>query len=147
MKSTTTLSGDFTQSENNNGVVNIAYGDDQAYFNATDIDAATLKKVASYNKAYISAAATAASEKALEMMQNDSDISKVVATFPFSPSKDGEVSVSIDRSKTFRVPAMNGGEAGEVTKSAIAMTVKDPFLKAKSIVKGLESNLTEALLK
>lgn len=125
------------------GVVSFKYDDEKAYVNGTDIDEATLKKVADYNIKYTEAAAQLTANIADEDMSKHKKVERVMVNFPYSMSKRGAIDVTVDRSKTY--PAIGGGEP--VTKSAMRVIVTDPFVKpSKNWIKELEKDLTKSLL-
>lgn len=140
-QSTIELTAGFTQTEVD-GVVTLKYDDAAAFKNGTDIDAATLKAVATYGQQYVKATTTLAANEAQKLMEGNKDVSKVIVQFPYTVSSNGNLDVTVNRSKTY--PGMNG--APDVTKSTINVAVKDPYAKIKSTVKDLEKELTAALL-
>lgn len=119
------------------------YEDKDVYKNSTEITAKTLKAVEDYRNEYLEKATDFAKEEAESEMKKNKKIEKAVFNFPFSTSARGELTVNVDRSKTY--PGMNGSEP--TTKSKITVVVKDPYNKvSKKHIKSLEEELTKTLL-
>ena len=126
------------------GVVTLSYKDDKAFGTGTELTHKQLKEAADYAHTYIEKATEVAAEVAKETMEKDDKINKVIVDYPYSVSKRGELTVAIDRSKTYTIP--NSDET--VTKSAIKVAVKDPITKiSKPRIKDLEAELTAALVR
>jgi len=129
--------------EVNEGVATLVAKDENLYLADTDISKQTFKDVADHNAKYIETVMTAAKESATALMEKDKSVDKVFVQTPYTVSKRGALDVEIKRSHTY--PGMNGAPA--VTKSTMKVKVTDPFAKpVKSTLKGLESEMTKALL-
>jgi hypothetical protein len=126
------------------GIVTLKYTDEEAFVSTTDVDEATLKKVFNHISDYTEACTTAAANAAKTEMENNPSVNRVIAEFPYTTSKRGGASVTVDRSHTY--PGI--GDAPDVTKSTIRVAITDPYAKVgKTFIKGLEAELTAALLK
>lgn len=126
-------------------IANITYADDDAYIKGTDIPLAQLKAVAEYDSAYAKAFTDTVAEVAKTTMVDDSSISRIIATAPYSVSKRGSIDVKVDREKTFRNPLPGGTD---ITKTAISVVTTIPqHTVPKSHVRSLEAMLTELLVK
>ena len=129
------------------GVVVGNYTDKDAYYNGTDIPKDTLKKVADYNSNYITAATELATKESKEQMLKDSNVNKVVTTFPFGTKSYGNIAVSVDREKTF-TNTLGKDSKEPIKKSKVSVVVSDPVYKpSKTLIKEIEADLTEHLLK
>lgn len=127
-----------------NDIVNLSYGDEDAFKNGTDIPFKVLKEADTYRAQYLEEATELAAKEAKSIMEKNSKINKVVVSFPYSTSKRGSYDVTVDRSKTYG--GMNG--ADPVTKSKITGVVTDPINKvSKSRVREIEAELTKVLIK
>lgn len=131
-------------------VVTLQYTDENVFKNGTDISFKTLKEVDDYKSQYIEQATEFAAKHAKDTMLKDKSIEKVIFEIPFSTSKRGELSVVVDRSKTYQgmLDPKTNKQLPPTTKSKITVNVKEPTLKVnKNSVKALESELTAALIK
>ena len=125
------------------GVVTLKYTDEDAFKAGTEISFKTLKEVEEYQHTYVDKATEFITEEAKKVMEEDSKVSRVVATLPYSTSKRGAVDIIVDRSKTY--PGING--TAPVTKSKITVKVTAPQLKLSgSKIRGMEDELTKTLL-
>jgi len=129
--------------EVNEGIATLVAKDQNMFMADTEISKQTFKDVAEHNAKYIETVMTAASNEATTIMAKDKSIDKVLVQAPYTVSKRGSLDVELKRSHTY--PGMNGAPA--VTKSTMKVKVTDPYSKpVKSALKGLESEMTKALL-
>lgn len=127
----------------NGTVAVVKYNDEKAFYVDTELTQKTIREVFNHASNYINEATTAAAEQAESIMKEDKAIDKVVVEYPYGVSKSGNVTVSANRSQTFKIP----GKDEEITKSTIAVSIKDPLTKvSKSKINKLKAQLTESLL-
>lgn len=126
------------------GVTTLKYDDEEVFVSTSGVEPSVLKQVFEHISNYTEACATVAAEAARVEMETDKTVDRVIAEFPYTTSKRGGVSATVDRSHTY--PGI--GDAPDVTKSTLRLTVTDPYAKvSKTYIKGLEAELTAALLK
>jgi hypothetical protein len=121
----------------------IEYGDNDVYFNSTDIPKKTLIEVAKYNKQFLEDGSKAMGEEAKKLMEEEKKVDNVKVKMPYGISSRGESTLIVDREKTY--PGTQGRP--DVTKSAVKHILKDPnSMVAKSVRKSISADLTDALL-
>jgi hypothetical protein len=124
-------------------VVTLKCTEEDAYYKGTELSKKVIKEVFDHTHAYLTSKAEEAAVEATKVMEDDSDINKVIVTYPYSPSKRGELNIVANRSQTFRSPT----DGSEVIKSTLKVVVKDPFNKvSKTTIRGLTGKMTESLL-
>lgn len=127
------------------GVLSVKYDDKEAYGKGTDIPLETLEQVSEYNSKYALEATEAAVAYSKSQLKKDEEVNKVIVEFPYSTSEKGELTVTVDREKTFRNPQKEGET---ITRPAIAVKVKEPaVILSKSKIASMVDDLSEALSK
>lgn len=141
-------SGDFTVSVSD-GVAAIDFKDEDIYSRLAKeagIDIKTIKEVSSFNAAYLDAAASAGTEKAIEVMKKDKKVETATVSLPYTLGKSGGVDLNIRREVTYPNPT---NPDSPIKQSSVKVSITDPHSGKlpKSFVKGLSTSVTEALLK
>lgn len=128
-------------------VLNLRYGDRDAFIKGSDIPKKTMKEVYDYQHKYIEEATNMAAQVAKEGLKKDKNIEKVVVNFPYATAEKSKVDVTVYREREFKNNF--GDNKGEIIrKPSISVAVDDVMTNvSKKKIHDLVDDLIVALNK